>query len=88
MKEEDKKKAINHVENATLNFNSFIIFTNLAILNGHSHHIFSQIPNEMTSLALTIWFEEWTGYDGFTRKRKQGSTWGAARDMENVILAP
>ena len=50
MKEEDKKKAIDLMENATLNSNSLIIFINLAILN----HTFSQINDEMTSLALTI----------------------------------
>lgn len=49
MKEENRKKPSDHVDNATLNSNSITIFTNLAILNGHSHYIFSQINDEMTN---------------------------------------
>lgn len=48
MKEEDQKKATDHTENITLNSNGFIIVINFNILN----HIFSQIDDEMTSLAL------------------------------------
>lgn len=48
MKEEDQKKAIDHIENITLNSNGFITVINLNILN----HIFSQIDDEMTSLVL------------------------------------
>lgn len=54
MKGEDTKEPINHAENASLNADSFIIVINLAILKGQSHHIISQINDEMTSLALTI----------------------------------
>lgn len=49
MKEEDKKKAIDHVENVTLN-SCFIIFITLNILN----HIVSQINDGMKSLALKM----------------------------------
>lgn len=46
---------------------------NLAILNGHSHHIFREITDEMIPLALTIWSADSAGHDGFTRSREQGS---------------
>ena len=62
------KEAIDHLENATLNSNSFTISINLAILNGHSHHIFHQSNDEMTSLALLIWFDESIVYDSFIRR--------------------
>ena len=38
MKEEDRKKANDHVDKATANSNSIILFMNLAILSGHSHY--------------------------------------------------
>lgn len=60
MKGEDTKAPIDHAENASLNSNSFIIVINLAVLRGQSHHIISQINEEMTSLALTISCDEST----------------------------
>lgn len=71
MKEEDlKKEVIDYLENANLNSNSFIISINLAILNGHLHHIFCQINEEMTSLPLPIPSDESAAYDGFRRRRE------------------
>ena len=74
------------MENATLKSSSFTTAINSAILNGHSHHIFNQINAAMTSLALPIWLDESSGYNGFTRTRQHHFCSFGTEDLPEVVL--